>query len=83
MKGTARRACAKWCRVVQLGRVAGGDNPAEERQLDHKAVTVKELCALYMKDLDAGLILVKGGRPKKPTTIATCIPFGPSSLAAL
>jgi integrase len=58
---------------VQLGRVAGGDNPAEERQLDHKAVTVKELCALYVKDLNAGLILGKGGRPKKPTTIVTDI----------
>ena len=56
-----------------MGRVAGGDNPAEERQLDHKAVTVKELCALYMKDLNAGLILGKGGRPKKPTTIVTDI----------
>ncbi|WP_163593819.1 Arm DNA-binding domain-containing protein, partial [Klebsiella variicola] len=28
---------------IQLGRVAQGDNPAEERQLDHKAITVKEL----------------------------------------
>lgn len=56
---------------VQLGRVAGGDNPAEERQLDHKAVTVKELCALYLNDLKAGLILGKGGRPKKTTTIVT------------
>src|SRR3546814_3181846 len=26
---------------VQLGRVAQGDNPAEERQIDHKAITVK------------------------------------------
>ncbi|TPI12229.1 DUF4102 domain-containing protein [Mesorhizobium sp. B4-1-3] len=56
---------------VQLGRVARGDNPSEERQLDHKAITVKELCALYTADLTAGLILGKGGRPKKPTTIVT------------
>jgi integrase len=56
---------------VQLGRVARGDNPSEERQLDHKAITVKELCALYVADLNAGLILGKGGRPKKPTTILT------------
>ncbi|MBN9362847.1 site-specific integrase [Devosia sp.] len=56
---------------VQFGRVAGGDNPAEERQLDHKAITVKELCALYITDLGAGLILGKGGRPKKPTTVGT------------
>jgi integrase len=56
---------------IQFGRVAQGDNPAEERQLDHKAITVKELCALYLNDLNAGLILGKGGRPKKATTIGT------------
>jgi hypothetical protein len=56
---------------VQLGRVAQGDNPAEERQLDHKAITVKELCDLYLNDVKAGLILGKGGRPKKATTMVT------------
>lgn len=56
---------------VQLGRIAHGDNPAEERQLDHKALTIRELCALYIADLNAGLILGKGGRPKKQTTIVT------------
>ena len=58
---------------VQLGRVAQGDNPAEERQIDHKAITVKELCTLYLNDLNAGLILGKGGRPKKPGTISSDI----------
>lgn len=56
---------------VQMGRVAQGGNPAEERQLDHKSITVKELCDLYLNDLKAGLILGKGGRPKKATTIVT------------
>lgn len=56
---------------IQLGRVAQGDNPAEERQLDHKAITVKDLCDLYLNDMKAGLILGKGGRPKKATTIVT------------
>src|ERR1700757_2780007 len=56
---------------VQLGRIAQGDNPAEERQLDHKAFTVKELCDLYLNDLKAGLILGKGGGPKKATTMVT------------
>jgi len=28
-------------------------------------MTVKELCTLYTNDLKAGLILGKGGRPKK------------------
>lgn len=56
---------------VQLGKIAQGGDPAEERQIDHKAITVKELCGLYFNDLKAGLILGKGGRPKKATTIAT------------
>lgn len=54
---------------VQLGRIARGEDPAEEKQLDHKSMSVKELCNLYLKDLQAGLILGKGGRPKKPGTI--------------
>src|SRR5260370_23501845 len=33
--------------------------------------TVKELCTLYLNDLRAGLILGKGGRPKKASTIIT------------
>lgn len=56
---------------AQLGRVARGDNPAEERQLDHKAITVKELCDVYLRDLEAGLVLGKGDRPKKASTIVT------------
>jgi len=63
---TARREAR-----VQLGRVAGGDDPVEDRQLDHKAITVKELCLRYFADLQAGLILGKGGRPKKASTITT------------
>ncbi|MBA4306874.1 MAG: integrase [Sphingopyxis sp.] len=54
---------------AQLGRIARGDNPAEEKQLDHRALTVKQLCDLYRNDLEAGLILGKGGRSKKATTI--------------
>jgi integrase len=56
---------------VQLGRVARGDAPAEERQLDHQAMTVKELCQLYLTDLERGLILGKRRRPKKQSTIGT------------
>ena len=55
----------------QLGRVARGDNPAEERQLDHQAITMKELCLNYLADLNAGLILGKYRRPKKQSTIGT------------
>ena len=52
-----------------MGRIAQGDDPAEERLVDRKALTVKELCDLYLADLQSGLILGKGGRPKKPGTI--------------
>lgn len=62
---TARREAK-----VQLGLVAKGENPAEDRKISHKAITVKGLCELYIKDMDAGLILGKGGRPKKASTIA-------------
>ncbi|UBS33723.1 site-specific integrase [Altererythrobacter sp. N1] len=56
---------------IQLGRVAKGENPAEERHINHRAITVKELCKLYVADLEAGLILGKGNRPKKASTIGT------------
>lgn len=56
---------------AQLGRVAHGDDPAEEREEERKALTIKQLCEQYIADMEAGLILGKGGRPKKDTTIAT------------
>jgi len=49
---------------VQLAESLGYD-PIEDRQLDHKAITVKELCARYLADLQAGLILGQGGRPEE------------------
>jgi integrase len=63
---TARREA-----LIQLGRVAKGENPAEERELDHKAITVKQLCERYLDDLGNGLILGKGNRPKRPSTKTT------------
>src|SRR5437879_13840337 len=61
---TARREAK-----VQLGRVAGGDDPVEDRQLDHKAITVKELCARYFTDLQAGLI-DRRRHQRSPRTLA-------------
>jgi integrase len=54
-----------------LGQVAHGGDSAEEREEDRKALTIKQLCEKYIADMEAGLILGKGGRPKKDTTIAT------------
>ena len=59
--------------IAQLGQVARGENPAENRQLDRKAMTVKELAEQYVKAMEAGLIMGKGGRPKRPSTIYTII----------
>lgn len=54
---------------VLFGKIASGEDPSQQRQINHKAITVKELCELYLQDLNAGLIMGKGGRPKKPTTV--------------
>lgn len=61
---TARREAR-----ILLGRIAGGENPAEEKQLDTKAITIKELCTRYLADCEAGLVPGKSGRPKKPSTL--------------
>jgi len=54
---------------ILLGRFAQGDNPAEERHLDTNAITVKELCTRYVADCEAGLVLGKKRRPKRPSTL--------------
>ena len=56
---------------VLLGRVAQGDNPAEKKQIDRKAITVMELCEQSLEVADNGLILGKKRRPKKESTICT------------
>ena len=53
-----------------LGEVVKGTDPAEAKQARRKAVTVAELCAQYMTDAEAGRVLVRGGKPKKPGTLA-------------
>lgn len=65
---TARREAK-----AQLGKVAQGDDPAEEKHLDRNAMAVKELCERYIADMYAGLILGKGGVAKKPSTVGTDI----------
>ena len=59
--------------MAQLGKVARGENPAEERYFDCNAITVKELAEQYIKAMEAGLIIGKGGRSKRPSTIYTNI----------
>ena len=67
---------------IQLGKVAQGENPAEEKQIKRSAMTVKELRERYIDDMHAGLILGKGGRPKshlpsKRTSVASMATLSP------
>lgn len=56
-----------------LGQIAQGEDPATEREEERRAVTVRQLCEQCIADMETGLILGKGGRPKKPKTIETDI----------
>lgn len=58
---------------MQLGKVPRGENPAEDRQLDRNAIVVDEPAEQCIKAMEAGLIVGKGGRPKRPSTIYTDI----------
>src|ERR1700712_755587 len=52
-----------------LGRVAQGEDPAGDKQVARVAETVAELCDLYMADAEAGRLLTRVKRPKKPLTL--------------
>jgi integrase len=54
-----------------LGEVVRGDDPAEAKQTARKAMTVAELCDEYLAEAEAGRLLVRGGRAKKPLTLAS------------
>ncbi len=57
--------------MVTLGDVLKGEDPAEERATRRKSLTVAELCDDYLEAARKALILGKGGRPKKATTLYT------------
>ena len=52
-----------------LGEMVKGTDPAAEKHDKRKAVTMAELCARYLGDAEAGRLLVRGGKPKKPATL--------------
>ena len=52
-----------------IGRVARGEDPAEERATRRSAITVAELCDAYLDAADKGLVTGKGGQPKKASTL--------------
>jgi hypothetical protein len=55
--------------LALLGEIARGGNPAEDRANQRDAVTVKDLCADYLPAMERGLVMGKGGRPKKESTL--------------
>jgi integrase len=54
-----------------LAEAARGGDPAEKRSQDRNAMTVRQLCRVYLEAAEQGLILGKGKRPKKTSTLAT------------
>lgn len=69
--GTITAEEARKLAIAALGRVTVGDDPAAERKTRRKSMTMKELCEKYLKAAEMGLILGKGNRPKKSSTIYT------------
>lgn len=55
--------------IAALGDTVKGRDPAEERVQERKALAVKELCDRYLAAADKGLILGKGDRPKKASSL--------------
>jgi integrase len=54
---------------AKLAEAAKGDDPAEKRSEDRKAMTVRQLCRAYLEAASKNLIIGKGGRPKKSSTL--------------
>jgi len=54
-----------------LTEATKGADPAAEKDALRHAVTVEELCRRYLDDAEAGRLLVRGGKPKKPLTLAS------------
>ncbi|HYD32103.1 MAG TPA: tyrosine-type recombinase/integrase [Azospirillaceae bacterium] len=57
-------------RAVELLReIAAGNDPLDDKAAAKAAMTVKELCKLYLDAADKGMVMGKGGRAKKESTL--------------
>src|SRR5262249_7548376 len=54
-----------------LSAVELGDDPSERRIEDKRAITVAQLCKEYFEKANIGLVLGRGGKKKKQTTLET------------
>ena len=57
--------------IAALGAVVKGEDPAGERITRRQSLTVRQLCENYLAACESGLILGKGNRPKKASTLYT------------
>lgn len=57
--------------VMTLSDVLKGEDPAEERATRRSSLTIGQLCDNYLQAAELGLIMGKGGRPKKISTLST------------
>src|ERR1700686_5563287 len=55
--------------IATLGEAVKGEDPAEERAMRRKSVTVRDLCERYLDAAEKGLIMGKRNRPKKASTL--------------
>ena len=55
--------------VANLGGAVKGEDPALERTTRRTSLTMAALCDTYLAASDKGLIMGKGGRPKKASTL--------------
>ncbi|MDP3746626.1 MAG: integrase family protein [Phenylobacterium sp.] len=56
---------------LESAAVIEGADPVAVRQEARDAVTISELCDLYMDAAEKGLIVGRGGKCKRPSTVAT------------
>ena len=57
--------------IQVLGAVVSGQDPAANKTALRRAVTVSEICDLYLADAEAGRLLTRGQVSKKRSTILT------------
>lgn len=69
--GTVTAEQARKLAIATLGETVRGADPAAERSSRRGSITMKELCEQYLEAADKGLILGKGDRPKKGSTLYT------------
>lgn len=55
---------------ILLAEVDAGGDPAETKAQDREAITVRELCELYLDAARKGLVKTRFGKPKRTSTIA-------------